>query len=643
MPETRHRTILEIGVDDRGLRQLGPTMERALNPKVAEAFEKSMERSTAALSKMVEQQAKLGKLLDDQARRSQQRQRDDNRRQRDEDKRSRERGGGAGGTMLGTLGAHAVMRGNQLAGQMPYNEGFLSQMLSAIPILGPAFGGAVGGAMSFWQSHAAQQIARTRAFGSTGLGGRAYGSQARGGQGLASMGVGFGYGPSELPGVLAGLGQASGMRGSALGGIAPRALALQALGGLDMGATGSIANSVLAGTHGSSGLANMDAEDRTQTIITEAVAAGIMGGLREGRIGEALQQIGAAVTGMRSQGIMLDVGETLALMRGLGQMGGAFSGEAGVGAAQSITRGFAGAADREGVLSALAIRNRMQTTGEDYETAGRAIESNPVAAFRSVMSTLGQFRGTRGYETMLRNQFERMGISISRGQAHQLSNMSDDQLSAMSGSTPGAESVVSDFLTSRNEEVRGVLGTARGEAGYEAQRAGIGAGMGGTVQAYRGLELQMIRAFQPMAQSFAQGVIHEVQGLFDAFQQGGIAGLMERSMNRLVDAMVALPRLIAEAVGVNPEQVDAAQNSAASFSDDVDAVAADAIESIIGPNAASAGLRGDFMDVPNAGQQAGQNGGAPGSTQTTLHSTSTVGEITVTVVDRTSGGIEVAR
>jgi hypothetical protein len=543
MPETRHRTVLEIGVDDRGLRQLAPTMERALNPKVAEAFEKSMERSTAALMKMVEQQTKLGKLLDEQARRASTRAREDDRRRREEERRMRDqtRAGSAQGSFAGTLGAHVMMRGNQLAGQMPYREGFLPQMLSAIPVIGPAFAGAVGGAMNFYQSFAAQQIARTRAFGATGIGDYS---------GLAGTGVRLGIGPTELPGMLAQLAQSGGVRGHLLRSIAPDALRMQTFGGIDLGASGALVNSVLAGTGG----VDLDAEEQASTIITEGVAAGISAGLREARIGEALQQIGASVTQMRSQGIMLNVSETLSLMRGLGLMGGAFAGEAGVQAAQSITSGFAGAADRESAMSALAIRHRMTTHGEDYETAARAIESNPVEAFRAVMGSLSRFRGTRGFETMLRTQFQRLGINISREQAHQLANMSDDDLANMTGATGDGDALVQDFLARQRSQISGPLGTAQMEAGYEANRAGIGAGMAGTVAQYRGLELQMIRFFQPMVQGFAQGVMREVRGLFNAFQEGGVMGMLEHAMSRLSEVISGLPdqlrRAISDAVGL---------------------------------------------------------------------------------------------
>lgn len=640
MPETRHRTVLEIGVDDRGLRQLAPTMERALNPKVAEAFEKSIERSTSALSKMVEQQAKLGKLLDEQAKRAQGRQRDDDRRQREQERRTRDaaRSGTAQGSFMGTLGAHVAMRGNQLAGQMPYNEGFLPQMLSAIPILGPAFGGAVGGAMSFYQSFAARQIARARAFGTSGLGNRAFG-------GLDAAGVSMGMGPTETASFMAGLGGSSGMRGSGLERMGPRAMALQTLLGIDSGVSGSIANAVLSGTQAMGGLSDPGDEERAASMITEAVADGMAAGIRDGRIGEVLGQLAQSVTAMRTQGIPLDLSETLGLMRGLGGLGGGFSGEASGAAARSITQGFATSPDREGVLSALAIRQRMSTHGEDYETAARAIEASPVAAFRSVMGSLSRFRGTRGYETMLRTQFERLGVNLSREQAHRLANASPEEFDRMVASELGSgESLVSGVLDERRAEAP--LGTAIAEAGYESRRAGIGGGMAETVGELRGLELRMIRAFQPMVQAFAQGVIREMSGLFDAFQEGGIMGLLEHAMSRLTEAITALPGELAngvrEAVGL-PTTADAA---------DIGMDALDATAWALNEGIASG------LEMLGADPE--------GDTVRSLHETAersveraaerrrppppgAEGEITpgptvhVEIVDRTVGGIEVAR
>lgn len=534
MAETRHRTILEVGLDDRDLRQLGPLMERALNPKVAEAFEKSMERSTSALGKMLEHQAKLGKLIDEQAKRAQGRARDDDKRARDQERRLRS--ATSSGSMRGTLGAHALMRGNQLAGQMPYQEGFLSQMLSAIPILGPAFAGAVGGAQSFYQSFAQRQIARARSFGSTGIGNSAYGRT------LDMAGINMGMGPSETAGFMGGLGQASGMRGGALTSLGPRAMELQTLMGIDSGVSGGIANAVLTGGRAEGGLSSLDDEDRAMTMVSEAVAEGLAAGVREGRIGEVLGQLAASVTALRTSGVPLNLAETLGLMRGLGGLGGGFSGEASGAAARSITQGFSGAGDREGVLSALAIRNRMSSTGEDYETAAREIEANPVEAFRSVMGTLSGFRGTRGYETMLRSQFERMGISLSRDQAHRLAGASGEDFAGMIPGT-GGEGTVSELLEGRSEDASGLVGRGSApsaEAAYEARRAGIGGGMAGTVSMYRALELRMITAIQPMVQSFAQGVLREVGGLFTAFQEGGIGGLFEHAMTRVIEGLTAL-------------------------------------------------------------------------------------------------------
>jgi hypothetical protein len=635
MPETRHRTVLEIGVDDRALRQLAPTMERALNPKIAEAFEKSMERSTSALSKMVEQQAKLGKLLDDQAKRAQGRQRDDDKRRRDEDRRQREatRSGSAQGSFIGTMGAHVAMRTNQLAGQMPYNEGFLAQMLSAIPILGPAFSGAVGGAMGFYQSFAQQQIARARAFGTSGMTNRGF-------AGLTDTGVSMGYGPSEMAGMIGGLGSSSGLRGDALGRLVPRALQLQTLMGIDSGVSGSLVNASLAGTSSPGGLADPDVEDRAAAMVTEAVADGMAAGIREGRIGEVLGQIAQGVTAMRTQGIPLDLGETLGLMRGLGGLGGGFGGEASGAAARSITQGFSGAADREGVLSALAIRQRMEAHGEDYETAARAIEASPATAFRSVMSSLSRFRGTRGYETMLRNQFERLGINLSREQAHRLANAAPEDFDRMVAAELGSgESLVGGDLAAR--EADAPLGIAAAEAGYESRRAGIGAGMTETVGEYRGLELRMIRAFQPMVQAFAQGVIREVGGLFSAFEEGGIMGLLEHAMTRLTEAITTdLPNALREAVGL-PSTADAGD------------MALDALDAT--DWALNSGLA-EVMDALGADETAESMRGTAdraltrGAERRAPVPPGGEGEILpgpmvpeVVIVDRTAGGIEVAR
>lgn len=656
MGETRHRTTLEINVDDRALRQLAPTMERALNPRVVEAFEKSLERSTNALSKMVEQQAKLGKMMQEQFTKVKAARREDDHAQRERDNRTaRSVGRGAGvGSFLGTMGGNMMGRANQMAGSLPFNEGFLAQMMGAIPVLGPAFGGAVSGMMGFYQSFAQQQIARARAFGSSGLTNRQFG-------GLAGAGYSMGLGPAEMAGFIGQTGQATGLRGSSLAGVVPRSLQLQTLLGIDSGASGSIINAAMtAGDPGD--------EDRAVAMMTEAVADGIAAGVREGRLGEVLQQLGGFVGQMRTEGIRLDIADTIGLMRGLGLLGGAFTGEAGAAAARSITQGFSGAGDREGVLSAMAIRQRMSEFGEDYETAARAIESRPVDAFRGVMTTLSQFRGTRGFETMLRTQFQRLGINLSREQAHQLAGAGGESFLQMAPAEAGlGEQSIMDLLGQRGQQAP--LGTAQAEASYEGARAGIGGGMAGTVQRYRGLELRMIRAFRPYVEVFVEKTIEEVGMAFQAFAEGGFGGLMEHMMGRIFEGLTELGNQILSGLGINVDEavssVTNVTSGAAGVSAIIDDATANAIESVFGENAVSDSLREaaqihrrvrSAANTPEAESRGLPGNSAPAGTiigysdaegTQPIYSTGQGGnkamKLEITIVDRTLSGVEVAR
>ena len=49
MAEQRHRTVIEIGVDDREVRGLDSTITRAFDDRTLISFERAVERSTRAI------------------------------------------------------------------------------------------------------------------------------------------------------------------------------------------------------------------------------------------------------------------------------------------------------------------------------------------------------------------------------------------------------------------------------------------------------------------------------------------------------------------------------------------------------------------------------------------------------------------
>jgi hypothetical protein len=290
MPDTRHRTVVEIGVDDREVRGLGQTMERAFSTRTVEAFERSIERTGRAMEKLTQAQARL---IQQMARMEQA----VARQERGPGAPAgapggpgapggaggaRRGGGGFGGTFggsfAGTAAANLLTRAGGMAGAMAQPQGFVGQMVSGIPYIGPALGGAANAVQQLYGEFASRQIARSRAFGVTGIGGGAGGGYG----GLAGVGTRYGIGPTEFPGTLAGLSQQTGMRGAELAGAVPSLLRMQQTMGF-----GNIASIV-----GGAGAAGGTGED-VYSIILDAVTSGVQAGFREGRLDQFFQQFAA--------------------------------------------------------------------------------------------------------------------------------------------------------------------------------------------------------------------------------------------------------------------------------------------------------------------------------------------------------------
>lgn len=521
MAETKVKTTLEIGVDDKALKQLAKSLEASLSANATDAFTKSIERSTKEMTKLVDQTAKLIKLQDENARKQ---------KTRDDQDRDRSRGGGRGrgqmwqtavGTFLGNTMSHAAaMPGravNYAAQNAPIREGFISGMLSGIPYIGPVFGGAASAAQGYYADHVAQQQARARAFGGTGVG--AYS------RGMKQAGMRYGLGPSELPGVLQELAGASGVTGAGLGERLPFALRMQHMAGVGIGASGGFMEA--------SSMLGSRSSQHEQQRTEEMLATGLAMGIREAHLGEFLQQMAGSLNQMHSRGIMLAPEALAGMAHGIGAAtrgARSFRGAAGQQAALGLTQMTQGLGERESMLDMLAVQQAgYGQGGQGYWQSLMRLEENPNEVLSGLLGRVrgwgGDSEADRGARAAtLYNSFRQAGGQLSRRQAYELAGLDSSQLSQFTGA--GGADALQGFLSQRDADVGGTFGTPQSEAQYQYQRAGLGGRIGGNVRSIRRAEMEIVTDLLPSVSDFMGDFADEVLRLYRAFQNGGVRGLL---------------------------------------------------------------------------------------------------------------------
>ena len=554
MAEQRHRTVLEIGVDDRQLRSLGQTLDKALSEKAVDAFEKSLERTAASMQKIVEAQGKLLKGQEDLARRARSPQ-------------GGRRGGLTGmlvgmalGTGGGLTGAADAMAGAGLAGEYGasgrmaggawlggrgigrlahaglthagniggavMNEGFLGSILGGLPFVGPMISGAIGGANAFYQAHVARSRAQAGAYGSTRLTG--YG-------GLSNR---YGLGPTELPSTVGSFAEAAGVRG--LGEIGPRwdlGADLANLAGIDYGATGGFMRAA-----GGAALGRSRSATSETRATTEMLSAAIVAGVEESQLGQVLSNLGSTFEDLQTRGFMISPESMTGIIRGLSRMR-TFGGMAGVRGATGFGEGLRGAAmnPQDDLFQMFAyeaagygndasfMEARMRLSGESESMSQGEVLQRLISRLRGMMSDPSDPRQQEALASLLMRGFSGMGMALSPGQAMDIAR------EGFSMET-GDSAEYSDYRASlgAGEEMFGV---SRAEAAYEEGRANIGSNgaVGELVRAVRGLELDVVNSTLPRVAGLLADAVHYLQGMFDAFQEGGLAGVASMVLPDLGD------------------------------------------------------------------------------------------------------------
>lgn len=579
MADQRHRTILEIGVDDRQLRNAGKTLDSAFSAKAMEAFEKSLERTAALMAKIAESQEKIA---------------------RGQEKMSRSQGQASAGGLAARLFARAMgttdrdtverlaraglagdygMRGRVIGGAyvggaatasatdrvattagrvggMLMNEGFIGQILGGLPYVGPIFGGAASAAGGYYQAHVARQRARAQAYGTTYLGRAEY-------EGIPDE---FGLGPQGLPQALAEFGRASGLRGGDLTSRFPTAASLANLMGVGYAESGGFMRALRGVGMGGFGRSVVDAggseAGRGYTLETglmpeyarrrrNAEPGGeVMGGLRrllgaafeigvdESDLSRVVSDIGNAVVSMHEQGIMVDPQSMTGLVAAIGGVAGTdtgLAGMAGVRLAQSMTEGLRGVArnPQDDLFQMLAMESAGYGRGATYMEARQRLQESPetlvsdiVGRLQGMVGDTSDPRQREALANLIERVFSSIGVSMSIRQAMSLAgaDMTEFRRDFERGPAEG-RTEFDRHLADLEREGSPLFGTLREEARYENERARIGEDIAGAYTSLRRTEIGVVGELLPPVINGMRDLVGVVTTLIDTLSREGIGGL----------------------------------------------------------------------------------------------------------------------
>lgn len=529
MAETKHRTTLEIGVEDREVIGLGREIDNTFDPRRVEAFAEVIERAATHMSALADAQERVAAALDAATR----------------------GGGGAGGggggspaaaggvggdisALLDALGGIREELKNQgkarkeveretvrsltrgmlggigggIAGLGPaaMSGGMTAAVAGLIPIVGPAFAAAIGAANGYASEFAAQRQAEAGAFGATGLSWRD--QEALVGEAVSA----FGISPGSVPGMLASFAASSGLSGGRLGGGFGASLALEQLLGVRGG--GSLI--------GAAETAGGRVSDPAQ-LLEDAVSAGVNSGFRVTRLDDFFSGVGSFMQRAATQGIPLDASSVLGMVQSFAATGSAFQGEAGLAAAEGISGALSRAGRGEGVFQGVALRSVGfgEPGGPSFMQARERlsrIAENPeyIANFVNQLRSMAPDADTGAY--LIERAFRDLGHELSPTQARQLYEMGYSPVTEMGGA--GAE-----LLAERGARAGNIFGVGASTGGLARGRQRLGGAVFEDSQRIQRRDLSLTSRILPRALGAVDAGAQMVEDVFAAYQRDGMAGV----------------------------------------------------------------------------------------------------------------------
>lgn len=541
MPQTRHRTVIEIGVDDRQIKGLDQTLHRAFDDQLVANFDRMLERT----GKTLEQMTKAAERFDQLMRQS------GGAGGGGGGGRQPPRGGGSGGGGGGpgggdlralTRAIEGLQRAQSSAGgntgpsfmsrvgstafgtylgglaSNATGDGFISRAVGGVPVVGGFLGGAINQIQRYYGQFAAAEQVRSRAAGGLGRGRLRWEDFAR-------------FGLSAPEAMQSGLGYAQGAGLSGEGAsdaFMRRALSLQMLGGVQ-GAEGVVRGSGV----GRSGPAHMDfTQGAPEQLMMQAVSTGIQSGIRESRLSDFAQAATQVLESGRLGGTDLNLAGVLQTMRGLAGLGAGFSGEQGSRAMQGAVQAMGTFEPGSDASSLVALRAVGFGTNRSYHEAVRFIQDRPGEALPLILEQIrGMAPGNEGaQQELMRMLLPQFGINPTR---QQMESLARGDLSGF-GMQPGT-GAAEDFMQRRGRSVGGAFGTPGLEAGVRNRQLRIGGNVRGAAVGVRDAEMRMTESVLPPVAEGIDSVLTWMNGAVDAFQQSGGAGLMGYLMEGMRD------------------------------------------------------------------------------------------------------------
>lgn len=601
MPESRHRTTVQVDVDDRAIRRLGTEIERAVDPAHMEAFERAVERSNRAIDRLTRATERMSRASAQMSRAAA--------------TGARAQPGFMGrtastavGTMLGQRrGAGGLQRFAQAAGGPAGGEGFLAGMFDMIPYAGPVLGASIRGAQQYYAQYIAAQTARMQGFGASGIAGA--------GPVLGRDLLGLGYGPAAQAQLLGGMAQSSGRRGTGLAQIAAPAALMERFMGVNPAALFQ-------------GAEIQGQIDDPVAFMQEAIGTLREMGFRDPELTSAVQQLSSAIGDMQTRGIYLDPRSMVALYRGLGAArlpGGiplpGLTGQAGAGFAQRVTQMGANLGQGNSAFDYLMLRAAGGGRGGNRTLMQARVfgERNGGQVFFNLMDDLLSRVQSEGDREAL-GFFLAQNMGIPADLAMQLASMDPSQVGAMREAAADAQigrGQLTSFLEEQMGVARGPAAAVAREAGLEAQRVGIGGAVSDSIQQIQDAEIALVRRFMPAALSLVQGTMDGARELIAAYESGGVAGVLAKLAEMTTMLIDAAGDMAAGAAQQAFEGIDDFVSEALGPDNPLTGPIQDLTRTIIGGPAGQLVLPGG---VPTAGEpgtgeasQVPSGGGAPGT------------------------------
>jgi len=521
MTDARHKTVIEIGIDDKAVRGLGQTMGRTFDDKTLRTFEMAVERTARTMDKLLGAATKLDAIMKSVARSGGAGPGGGGSRSRggggppDPPYNPGGGGGGGGGGPSRedeTRRQQAIRSRIEQAGSAIGGGSALSGALGAIPYVGGFFSGAIQQVQQLYQEHAQVQTARARAYGQTG----------RASSSLDGTFARHGYSAGEGAGMLGNFAQQTGLRGGRLD-----SETVQGLLNLQTRAGISNAGSLI----GASGTAGGSQDMKPLAEVYDAIESGLTAGIRVSRIDQYLSQMASSVEQLRTGGFNINPSTISTLTRQMGEA--TLQGENATARALSITQAITHQGRDGSVASRLALQAAGFTGGPEgrsYMDARDRLETHPEEILPNILEHLHEmFRDITDpdeHRDRIAQVLQREGQGLGLGDlsTRNARAFAEANYEAMRRAGTPEYRQVNDLLEG-GRQVEG-LGTAVTEASHRNRRAAIGGSVAGTATRLRDTDLDITQTWITEFGGVVDVMVDSVRELAAAFRDGGFTALL---------------------------------------------------------------------------------------------------------------------